>query len=115
MARVLAFEASWDQDAGVWWAQCTGPEGIVTEAETVEALRERLRQIVPDYLAAAGIPSDKVTIDLVVTVTDTVRTAESLLTLALCCDCLPPAQPLRDEDAAQHQHQRHAVIPGEGL
>ena len=75
MARILSFDAQWDAEAGVWWAECTGPEGIVTEAATVEALRERLKLIVPDYLEAGGEAFDDLRIDLRVTVSDVIKAA----------------------------------------
>jgi hypothetical protein len=71
MPRVVQFEAEWDDEAGVWWAAAVGDLGIATEAETVEALRERLRLIVPDFLET----TDEVRIDLTFRVTDIVKAA----------------------------------------
>ncbi len=75
MARVINFEAQWDAEASVWWAECTGPEGIVTEAPTVEALRERLRLIVPDYLSDDGREIGEVQINLHFSVSDVIKAA----------------------------------------
>jgi len=71
MARVVQFEAQWDDEAQVWWAAAIGDLGIATESETVEGLRERLRLIVPDFLET----SDEVRIDVTFTVSDTVKAA----------------------------------------
>lgn len=46
----IRFEVRRDEEAGVWYAVATGDCGIVTEAETLPALRERLRELVPDFL-----------------------------------------------------------------
>lgn len=75
MARIVHFEAQWDGEAGVWWAASTGQEGIVTEAATVEALRERLRLIVPDFFDACGHAAEEIRIDLSFNVTDVVHAA----------------------------------------
>jgi hypothetical protein len=46
----IKFEVRRDEEAGVWYAVATDDSGIVTEAETLDALRERLKQLVPDFL-----------------------------------------------------------------
>ena len=42
--------AKWDPEAGVWYTAETSIRGLVTEAETLEKLRERLMLIIPDFL-----------------------------------------------------------------
>ncbi|HTV46459.1 MAG TPA: DUF1902 domain-containing protein [Stellaceae bacterium] len=60
--------AEWDDEAGVWVAEGANLPGLVTEAETVERLLEKLRSMVPDLLAyspdlAAGfLPEIRVTL-----------------------------------------------------
>jgi hypothetical protein len=46
----VRFEVRRDEEAGLWYAVAVGDLGIVTEAETLEGLRERLKQLVPDFL-----------------------------------------------------------------
>ncbi|HEY5794359.1 MAG TPA: DUF1902 domain-containing protein [Bosea sp. (in: a-proteobacteria)] len=46
----IKFEVRRDDEADVWYAVATDDSGIVTEAATLEALRERLKQLVPDFL-----------------------------------------------------------------
>ena len=46
----VKFEVRRDDEAGVWYAVAADDSGIVTEAETLEALRERLKLLVPDFL-----------------------------------------------------------------
>jgi predicted RNase H-like HicB family nuclease len=42
--------ARWDAEAGVWWAQSDDILGLVAEAETIELLKEDLRELVPELL-----------------------------------------------------------------
>ena len=51
-------EAVWDPDAEVWVATSDDVPGLATEAETLEALTERLRGIIPELLAANGLLRD---------------------------------------------------------
>ena len=55
--------AEWDEEACVWVAEGTNLPGLVTEAETVEALLEKLRTMIPELLSyspdlAAGFLSE---------------------------------------------------------
>ena len=69
--RVVKFEVLRDDEAGVWYASSTSDAGIVTEAETIEALRERLKLLVPDFLET----DEDVQIVMDVHVTDIVQAA----------------------------------------
>ena len=42
--------AKWDDEANVWYTAETSIRGLVTSAETLEQLRERLMLIIPDFL-----------------------------------------------------------------
>jgi hypothetical protein len=42
--------AKWDDEAQVWYTAETSIRGLATEADTLEALRERLMLIIPDFL-----------------------------------------------------------------
>jgi predicted RNase H-like HicB family nuclease len=51
-------QADWDSEAGVWVATSEDVPGLATEAETMEALTEKLRVIVPELLEAnQALPS----------------------------------------------------------
>ena len=55
--------AEWDDEAGVWVAESTNLPGLVTEADTVEALLNKLRIMIPELLSyspdlAAGFLSE---------------------------------------------------------
>lgn len=53
--QTVKIEATWDADAAVWVAESADVPGLATEAETVEALIEKLRIVVPELLEANGI------------------------------------------------------------
>ena len=69
--RVVTFDVRRDDDAGVWYASSTSDAGIVTEAETIEALRERLKLLVPDFLET----EEELRLDLDIKVSDIVPAA----------------------------------------
>jgi hypothetical protein len=48
LPKILSFDALFDDEAGVWVA--TSNDRISTEAQSREALLERLKVIVPDVL-----------------------------------------------------------------
>lgn len=52
---VIRVNALWDQEAKVWTAESDDVPGLVTEADTVEALTEKLRILIPELLEANGI------------------------------------------------------------
>jgi hypothetical protein len=60
--------AEWDDEAQVWGAESPNLPGLVTEADTIEALREKLRIIVPELLsyspdlASGFLPEIRVTL-----------------------------------------------------
>ncbi|MBW4634348.1 MAG: DUF1902 domain-containing protein [Iphinoe sp. HA4291-MV1] len=43
-------EAFWDWEAEVWVATSEDVPGLVTEASTIEALTQKLRQIIPELI-----------------------------------------------------------------
>jgi len=49
--------AEWDGDAGVWVATSDDVPGLVTEADTLERLIEKLRTMVPEMLELNGVLS----------------------------------------------------------
>lgn len=51
MAQMIyKVEAFWDVEAAVWVATSEDIPGLVTEAETIEALMQKLRSIVPELI-----------------------------------------------------------------
>ncbi|MGH6943913.1 MAG: DUF1902 domain-containing protein [Geminicoccaceae bacterium] len=53
--REFKVTAFWDPEASVWVAESEDVPGLVTEAETMEALIAKLQVIVPDLLEANGV------------------------------------------------------------
>ena len=45
-------QVDWDPEAGVWVATSEDVPGLATEAETIEALTEKLRVMIPELLEA---------------------------------------------------------------
>jgi predicted RNase H-like HicB family nuclease len=48
-------EAYWDSEATVWTTSSEDVPGLATEAETLEALTQKLRTIIPELLQLNGI------------------------------------------------------------
>jgi predicted RNase H-like HicB family nuclease len=46
--------ATWDPEASVWVAESDDVPGLVTEADTFEALVSKLRVMIPELLEANG-------------------------------------------------------------
>lgn len=51
-AVIYHVEAVWDPEAGVWVAESEDVPGLVTEADTIEVLTDKLRVMVPELLEA---------------------------------------------------------------
>jgi len=54
MNRTYEVEAHWDAEAGVWVAESEDIPGLVAEAESVNALVEKIRVLVPELFALNG-------------------------------------------------------------
>lgn len=54
--RPLVVQAQWDEEARVWVAESTDVPGLVTEAETIEKLEDKLRIMIPELLELNGRP-----------------------------------------------------------
>jgi len=50
--------AEWDEEACVWVATSDDVPGLVTEAQTLEALSAKLERMVPELLQANGVSPD---------------------------------------------------------
>jgi predicted RNase H-like HicB family nuclease len=58
MNKPYFVRAEWDSDAQVWVASSDDVSGLVTEADTIEALDAKLQTMVPELLEANGcLPS----------------------------------------------------------
>jgi predicted RNase H-like HicB family nuclease len=56
--RVYYVRADWDGDAGVWYVSGTDIPGLAAEAETPEALRTLLDELIPELVALNGGDGD---------------------------------------------------------
>jgi len=52
--KQITVNAEWDAEAKVWVATSDDVPGLITEAETVEALAEKLSAMIPELLEANG-------------------------------------------------------------
>ena len=50
--KSLFVRAEWDEDARVWVATSDDVPGLATEAETAEALMDKLKVMIPELLEA---------------------------------------------------------------
>jgi predicted RNase H-like HicB family nuclease len=76
MARPIVVHADWDPDAGVWVATTRDLRGLVTEAETIEALRAKLPGMIRDLLEEYEISDLPASIEIVARASDTLTAAE---------------------------------------
>lgn len=53
-ANQITVNAEWDPEASVWVATSDDVPGLVTEAESVEALATKLAVLIPELLEANG-------------------------------------------------------------
>lgn len=51
--------AQWDREAGVWVTESDDVPGLVAEADSPNALAQKLRILIPELLELNGIPADR--------------------------------------------------------
>lgn len=76
MARPIVVHADWDADACVWVATTRDLRGLVTEAETMEALRAKLPGMIRDLLEEYDISDPPASIEIIARASDTLTAAE---------------------------------------
>ena len=52
--KQITVNAEWDPEAKVWVATSDDVPGLITEADTIEALAEKLSVMIPELLEANG-------------------------------------------------------------
>jgi predicted RNase H-like HicB family nuclease len=55
---VYEIRAQWDAEAGVWVAESEDVPGLVAEADSPNALAQKLRTLIPELLELNGVASD---------------------------------------------------------
>ena len=76
MSRPIVVHADWDPDAAVWVATTQDLRGLVTEAETVEALRAKLPGMILDLLEEYGVSDLPALIEIIAHASDRLVAAE---------------------------------------
>jgi predicted RNase H-like HicB family nuclease len=76
MSRPIVIHADWDPEARVWVATTQDIRGLVTEADTVEALRAKLPGMILDLLEESGSSDLPASIELVARASDRLIAAE---------------------------------------
>lgn len=61
---VRHIKATFDPDAGVWWAHSDDVPGLVSEAATLDALIDRMSQVAGELLSMRGGLADMVTLQI---------------------------------------------------
>jgi predicted RNase H-like HicB family nuclease len=54
----ITVNAEWDPEANVWVASSDDVPGLITEAESLEALQKKLVVMIPELLKANGVFAD---------------------------------------------------------
>ena len=76
MARPVVIHADWDPEASVWVATTRDIRGLVTEADTIEALRAKLPGMILDLLEEYGISDFPASIEIIARASDRFAVAE---------------------------------------
>ena len=64
LSKDIKIEAFWDEEALVWVASSKDVPGLITEAETMEKLMEKLKILVPELLQTNGLIDESDSIDI---------------------------------------------------
>jgi hypothetical protein len=76
LAKPIIVHADWDPDAAVWVATTQDLRGLVTEADSIEALRAKLPGMILDLLEEGGISDLPASIEIVARSSDRLHAAE---------------------------------------
>jgi predicted RNase H-like HicB family nuclease len=76
MARPIVIHADWDPEASVWVATTSDLKGLVTEAESIEALRAKLPGMILDLLDEYGDSDLPASIEIIAWASDRLVAAE---------------------------------------
>ncbi len=55
LGKEIKVEAVWDEEAQVWVASSDDVPGLITEADTMEHLMQKLKIVIPELLQANGL------------------------------------------------------------
>jgi predicted RNase H-like HicB family nuclease len=64
LSKDINVEAFWDEEGHVWVASSNDVPGLITEADTMEHLMQKLKIVIPELLHANGLLNEPGTIDI---------------------------------------------------
>jgi hypothetical protein len=76
MARPIIVHADWDPEASVWVTTTQDMCGLVTEADSIEALRAKLPGMILDLLEESGTADLPASIEIIARASDRLHAAE---------------------------------------
>ena len=76
MSRPVVIHADWDAEAQVWVATTQDIRGLVTEADSIEALRAKLPGMILDLLEEGAILDRPASIEIIARASDRLAAAE---------------------------------------
>jgi hypothetical protein len=76
VAKPIVVHADWDPEAEVWVATTQDLRGLVTEADSIEALRAKLPGMILDLLDESGSSDLPASIEIVARSSDRLTAAE---------------------------------------
>jgi hypothetical protein len=77
MGRPIVIHADWDPEAAVWVATTNDLKGLLTESDTIEALRTKLPGMIVDLLEEHGISDFPASIELIAHASDRLTAASA--------------------------------------
>jgi hypothetical protein len=75
MRRHAFVRAAWDHEVSVWYVEDSDIPGLATESETLEGLKQRVRDILPDLLDGLSDVPEEIETDFIAHSHERVRTA----------------------------------------
>ena len=64
LRKDIRVEAFWDEEAHVWVASSDDVPGLVTEADTMEHLMQKVKILIPELLQLNGLLDERGTVDI---------------------------------------------------
>jgi len=64
LSKDIGVEAFWDEEARVWVATSEDVPGLITEADTMEHLMQKLKILIPELLQANGLLDESVPVEI---------------------------------------------------
>ncbi len=64
LRKEIKVEAVWDEEAHVWVASSNDVPGLITEADTMEHLMQKLKILIPELLQVNGLLDEPSAVDI---------------------------------------------------